>query len=40
MTTVYDVPADDLIRKVAEELKKRQEIKPPAGLPFRKDRGT
>ncbi|MFZ0006346.1 30S ribosomal protein S19e [Methanoregula sp.] len=36
MTTVYDVPADDLIRKVAEELRKRQEIKPPAWAAFAK----
>ena len=36
MTTVYDVPADHLIRKVAEELKKRQEIKPPAWAAFAK----
>ncbi|HVP97234.1 30S ribosomal protein S19e [Methanoregula sp.] len=36
MTTVYDVPADHLIRKVAEELRKRQEIKPPAWAAFAK----
>ncbi len=36
MTTVYDVPADHLIRRVAEELKKRQEIKPPAWAAFAK----
>jgi small subunit ribosomal protein S19e len=36
MTTVYDVPADHLIRSVAEELKKRQEIKPPAWAAFAK----
>ncbi|MGD0535415.1 MAG: 30S ribosomal protein S19e [Methanoregula sp.] len=36
MTTVYDVPADHIIRKVAEELKKRQEIKPPAWAAFAK----
>jgi len=36
MTTVYDVPADHLIRKAAEELKKRQEIKPPAWAAFAK----
>jgi len=36
MTTVYDVPADLLIRKVAEALKSRQEIKPPAWAAFAK----
>ena len=36
MTTVYDVPADHLIRKAAEELKNRQEIKPPAWAAFAK----
>ncbi len=36
MTTVYDVPADHLIRKVAEELRKRQEIKPPAWAALQK----
>ena len=36
MTTVYDVPADHLIRKVAEELRKRQEIKPPVWAAFAK----
>jgi small subunit ribosomal protein S19e len=36
MTTVYDVPADLLIRKVAEALKSRQEIKPPAWASFAK----
>jgi small subunit ribosomal protein S19e len=36
MTTVYDVPADLLIRKVAEALKARQEIKPPAWAAFAK----
>jgi len=36
MTTVYDVPADHLIRKVAEELRRRQEIKPPAWAAFAK----
>jgi small subunit ribosomal protein S19e len=34
MTTVYDIPADQLIRKLAEELKKRPEIKPPAWAAF------
>jgi len=34
MTTVYDVPADLLIRKVAEALKSRQEVKPPAWAAF------
>ena len=36
MTTVYDVPADLLIRKVAEVLKSRQEIKAPAWASFAK----
>jgi small subunit ribosomal protein S19e len=36
MTTVYDVPADLLIRKVAEALRSRQEIKPPAWAAFAK----
>jgi small subunit ribosomal protein S19e len=36
MTTVYDVPADHLIRQVAEELKSRQEIKPPVWAAFAK----
>jgi small subunit ribosomal protein S19e len=36
MTTVYDVPADLLIRKVAEALKARQEVKPPAWAAFAK----
>ncbi len=36
MTTVYDVPADLLIRKVAEALKSRQEIKSPAWASFAK----
>jgi small subunit ribosomal protein S19e len=36
MTTVYDVPADHIIRKVAEELKKRKEITPPAWAAFAK----
>ena len=36
MTTVYDVPADLLIRKVAEMLKSRQEIKPPEWASFAK----
>ncbi|MEX2701661.1 MAG: 30S ribosomal protein S19e [Candidatus Baldrarchaeia archaeon] len=29
MATVYDVPADILIRRIAEELKKSDKIKPP-----------
>ncbi len=29
MTTVYDVPADEFIRKVAEELKADENITPP-----------
>jgi small subunit ribosomal protein S19e len=36
MTTVYDVPADHIIRRVAEELKKRKEIAPPAWAAFAK----
>jgi small subunit ribosomal protein S19e len=36
MTTVYDVPADLLIRKVAEALKNWQEIKPPVWAAFAK----
>ena len=36
MTTVYDVPADLLIRRVAEELKKRPEFTPPAWAEFAK----
>jgi small subunit ribosomal protein S19e len=34
MTTAYDVPADLLIRKVAEELKKRPEFTPPDWAAF------
>lgn len=34
MTTVYDVPADQLIRTVAAELKKKPEIKPPEWAGF------
>jgi small subunit ribosomal protein S19e len=36
MTTVYDVPADPFIRSLAEELKKKPEIKPPAWSQFAK----
>jgi len=36
MTTVYDVPADHLIRKVAEELKSKKEITPPVWASFAK----
>jgi len=36
MTTVYDASADHLIRKVAEELKKRKEITPPPWAAFAK----
>ncbi len=36
MTTVYDVPADHIIRRVAEELRKRKEITPPAWAAFAK----
>jgi small subunit ribosomal protein S19e len=34
MTTLYDIPAELLIPKVAEELKKRKEIQPPAWAAF------
>jgi small subunit ribosomal protein S19e len=36
MTTIYDIPAELLIPKVAEELKKRKEIQPPAWAAFAK----
>ena len=36
MTTVYDAIPDHLIRKVAEELRKRKEITPPAWAAFAK----
>ena len=36
MTTVYDVPPDHIIRRVAEELKKKKEIVPPAWAAFAK----
>jgi len=36
MTTVYDVPADHIIRRVAEELKKRNEVAPPEWAAFAK----
>jgi len=36
MTTVYDVPADHIIRRTAEELKKRKEITPPVWAAFAK----
>jgi small subunit ribosomal protein S19e len=36
MTTVYDVPADRFIRSLAEELKNKPEIKPPAWSQFAK----
>ncbi len=36
MTTVYDVPADHIIRRSAEELRKRKEIVPPAWAAFAK----
>jgi small subunit ribosomal protein S19e len=36
MTTVYDVPPDHIIRRAAEELKKRKEIVPPAWAAFAK----
>lgn len=34
MGGVYDVPANDLISFLAEELKKKEEIKPPKWAPF------
>jgi len=34
MTTVYDVPADPLIRKAAQKLKEIDAITPPAWAPF------
>jgi len=34
MTTVYDVPADPLIREVASKLKSEKAIEPPAWAPF------
>ncbi len=34
MTTVYDVPADWLIKQAAEELKQRPEVKPPEWSAF------
>lgn len=34
MTTMYDVDAQELIKKAAEELKKVQELKAPAWAPF------
>ncbi len=36
MTTVYDIPADMLIRQVAEELKKNPHIQPPDWAGFAK----
>ncbi len=36
MTTLYDIPAALLIPRVAEELKKRKEIQPPAWAAFAK----
>ncbi|NLZ31123.1 MAG: 30S ribosomal protein S19e [Methanomicrobiales archaeon] len=36
MTTVYDIPADMLIRQVAEELKKNPQIQPPDWAAFAK----
>ena len=36
MTTVYDVPPDHIIRRVAEELKTKKEIVPPAWAAFAK----
>lgn len=39
MTTVYDVPALQVIKEVAEELKKVENIKPPAWASFVKTGG-
>jgi len=36
VTTVYDIPADLLIRRVAEEMKKRPEFTPPEWAEFAK----
>jgi small subunit ribosomal protein S19e len=36
MTTIYDIPAELLIPKLAEELKKKKEIQPPAWAAFAK----
>jgi len=36
MTTVYDVPAEQLIRRCAEELKKDESLAPPEWAPFAK----
>jgi len=36
MTTLYDIPAELLIPRLAEELKKRKEIQPPAWAAFAK----
>lgn len=34
MAKVYDVPADELISKLAEQLKKDKKIEPPAWYPY------
>ncbi|MEM2142562.1 MAG: 30S ribosomal protein S19e [Candidatus Thorarchaeota archaeon] len=34
MPTVYDIPAHILIRRLAQELRSRKEIKPPEWAPF------
>ncbi len=34
MPTVYDIPANILIRRLAQELKTRKEIQPPEWAPF------
>jgi len=36
MTTLYDIPAELFIPRLAEELKKRKEIQPPAWAAFAK----
>jgi len=36
MTTVFDIPADMLIRQTAEELKKNPQVQPPAWAGFAK----
>jgi small subunit ribosomal protein S19e len=34
MTTIYDVPADLLIKRIAEDLKQKPECAPPEWAPF------
>ena len=40
MTTVFDVPADLLIKKVAEEFKENDKINSPATFSINKSAGT